>query len=59
MTTENVKQGTRSPVFNHDLIYRVHCVTKQFIEYLESARIKFHQKIKFRQQKPLRLAKPT
>ncbi|KAG3193772.1 4-aminobutyrate aminotransferase [Phytophthora cactorum] len=40
-TTESVEQNTRSPVFNYEFIHHVDCVTEQFIEYLQSARLEF------------------
>ncbi|KAL4165375.1 hypothetical protein KRP22_004103 [Phytophthora ramorum] len=40
-TTESVEQNTRSPVFNYEFIHHVDCVTDQFIEYLQSARLEF------------------
>ncbi|KAF4030775.1 Kinesin motor domain [Phytophthora infestans] len=40
-TTESVEQNTRSPAFNYEFIHHVDCVTEQFIEYLQSARLEF------------------
>eukprot|EP00644_Phytophthora_capsici_P010251 jgi/Phyca11/509876/fgenesh2_kg.PHYCAscaffold_51_\ len=40
-TTESVEQNTRSPVFNYEFIHHIDCVTEQFIEYLQSARLEF------------------
>lgn len=40
-TTESVEQNTRSPVFNYEFIHRVDCVTQQFIDYLQNARLEF------------------
>ncbi|OWZ14686.1 hypothetical protein PHMEG_00011790 [Phytophthora megakarya] len=40
-TTESVEQNTRSPVFNYEFIHHIDCITEQFIEYLQSARLEF------------------
>lgn len=40
-TTESVEQNTRSPVFNYECVHHVDCVTQQFIDYLQNARLEF------------------
>ncbi|CAK4114651.1 unnamed protein product [Aphanomyces euteiches] len=40
-TTESVEQNTRNPVFNYSHIHHVPCVTKEFIQYLQSHRLEF------------------